>query len=433
MVPARESLSVKAALAAFVLAGSSLALAPSAFAEKYASIVIDADTDEVLHARHADAPRYPASLTKVMTLYMLFDALKSGEVRLDEKLKVSKFAAAQAPSNLKLKKGDTITVNSAIKSLVTKSANDVAVVVAERLGGSERRFATLMTVKAKDLGMKNTRFTNASGLPDTRQKSTARDLAVLAEALMEQHGDYYHYFSTKKFRWGKATYKNHNKLLGEVPGVDGIKTGYTRASGFNLMTSARRDGRRVVVIMLGGRTSKSRNTHVEALVEAAYDEIEKKPAPGLRMRMAFEDVITPTNPDDAAIPMLNGKPFNAIAQGSTSEEPTVQQRPITLASVNPVRQPTTKTIRRVTHRFSKPLVAVKPVPAKAPPTVKITTKKSAPIVKGVTTNDKAAAMSGFMPVSITQTPAPAKPAVPEKTGLTVAEYEARQLRLSATK
>ena len=157
----------------------------AAQAEKYAAIVIDADTQEVLHDRHADEPRYPASLTKVMTLYMLFDALKSGEVSLGERMTVSRFAAAQAPSNLKLRTGSTITVRDAIGALVTKSANDVAVVVAERLGGTESRFAQLMTVKAKSLGLENTRFVNASGLPDTRQLTTARDMAILAEAMAD--------------------------------------------------------------------------------------------------------------------------------------------------------------------------------------------------------------------------------------------------------
>lgn len=312
-----------------------------ASAEKYASIVIDADTNEVLHARHADAPRYPASLTKVMTLYMTFDALKSGELTLNEKLPVSRHAAGQAPSSLRLKAGSTITVHDAIDALVTKSANDVASVLAERLGGSEPRFARLMTAKARSLGMKSTRFRNASGLPDTRQITTARDLATLAEAIMEEHGDYYHYFSKTRFRWGSKTYKNHNALLGAVDGVDGIKTGYTRASGFNLMASADRDGRRVITIMLGGRTAKSRNTHVTELIEAAYDSIEAadKANPERLTLIAFQKLQTPSNPNAAAVPMLNGKPFGPVAQGDADmsaptiaslsvepEEPILRQR-----------------------------------------------------------------------------------------------------------
>lgn len=300
----------KLVLAAMMFLSASFA--PAAFAEKYASIVVDMDTHEVLHARNADAIRYPASLTKVMTLYMLFDAIESGELSLDERLMVSRFAASQAPSNLKLRPNSSITVRDAIGALVTKSANDVAVVVAERLGRTETRFAQLMTVKARSLGLENTRFTNASGLPDTRQVSTARDLAILAEAMILNHGASYHYFTTPRFSWAGKTYKNHNELMTSVEGVDGIKTGYTRASGFNLMTSAKRDGNRIIVIMLGGSTSKSRNAHVAALVEAAFDsyQIPNDPAdPRRNIDMAFSAFNGLSGPDinAAAEPMLNGQ------------------------------------------------------------------------------------------------------------------------------
>jgi len=306
-----------AAFARTVCAASILAVTAfgtgTAFADKYAAIVVDADTQEVLHARNADEPRYPASLTKVMTLYMLFDALKAGEVSLDERMTVSRFAASQAPSNLKLKTGSRITVRDAINALITKSANDVAVVVAERLGGTESRFSQLMTAKAKTLGMEHTRFVNASGLPDTRQLTTARDLSILAEAILEDHSDYYHYFATEQFSWGGKTYRNHNELLGDVDGVDGIKTGYTRASGFNLMASARRDGHRVVAIMLGGATSRARDRHVEDLIEAAFSSFSL-PAddPALRTRLAFAALEAPLSPEAAAEPMLNGKPLSVI-------------------------------------------------------------------------------------------------------------------------
>ncbi len=238
--------------------------------EKYASIVINAETDEVLHARFADDRRYPASLTKVMTLYMLFDALETGELSLNDRLRVSANADRQPASDLGVKRGSTIKVQDAIYALITKSANDVAVVVAERIGGTEERFAALMTVKARTLGLTKTSFYNASGLPDPRQITTARDMAKLAEAMLENHGDYYHYFANPKFSWGRKTYRNHNKLLGKVAGVDGIKTGYTRASGYNLMASAKRDDTRIIAIMLGGNSSRARNAHVTDLIEAAY-------------------------------------------------------------------------------------------------------------------------------------------------------------------
>ena len=309
---------IRAAIGAAIIM---IAMAPAAIAEKYASIVVDADTNEVLHARHADEPRYPASLTKAMTLYMLFDALKSGEVTLTERLPVSSHAASQPPSALRLKVGSTIRVSDAIDALVTKSANDVAVVVAERLGGSESRFATLMTAEAKALGMNNTTFRNASGLPDTRQLSTARDMAILAERLLEDHGDYYNYFSTRSFTWGGRTYKNHNNLLGSVAGVDGIKTGYTRASGFNLMASAKRDGRRVIAIMFGGSTAKSRDAHVTDLIEAAYLSFGESEDPDdVRANYAFSALQSPIDPNGAAMPMLNGQVFssNPIGEGDES-------------------------------------------------------------------------------------------------------------------
>lgn len=272
--------------------------------EKYASIVIEAESDQVLHARHADSPRYPASLTKVMTLYMVFDALKSGELKLDEDIPVSYKASRASPSKLALTAGSTIKVEDAILALVTKSANDVAIVLAERLGGSESRFAALMTVKSRALGMTNTRFYNASGLPDARQISTARDLAVLAESVMEDHPEYYEYFATKTFRYGGARYSNHNKLLGRVDGVDGIKTGYTRASGFNLMASAIRDDTRIITIVLGGKTSRERNSHVTDLLEAAFKAIDTTApaAPDLRTRIAFDAI---HNGDNIETALLN--------------------------------------------------------------------------------------------------------------------------------
>jgi D-alanyl-D-alanine carboxypeptidase len=298
-----------------VLAG--LFFAAPAQAEKYAAIVVDADTREVLHAANADELRYPASLTKVMTLYLLFDALDEGEVTLDTKLPVSAFAARQAPSNLRLKAGSTITVSNAIRALVSKSANDVAVVVAEKLGGSEKAFARSMTDKARALGMEKTVFRNASGLPDLQQVTTARDLALLSTALLEHHAHNYHHFSERSFTWGQRTYRNHNELLGRVFGVDGIKTGYTRASGFNLIASAERSNRRVIAIMFGGNSSKSRDQHVTDLLEAAFTTLGVNGTPEASA-LSFASVRVPVDPNDAAQPMLNGKPFAMVAEGDVT-------------------------------------------------------------------------------------------------------------------
>jgi len=309
---------VRAALLALTLVlGAAIPALPAA-AEKYASIVIDSRTDTVLHARHADAPRHPASLTKVMTLYMLFDEIEAGRVSLTDAMPVSATAARQPPSRLGLRAGQTLSVEAAIEALVTKSANDAAVVVAEHIAGSEDRFAALMTVKARMIGMADTMFMNASGLHDPDQMTTARDMARLAKALMADHPAFYDYFSTAEFSYGGRTYTNHNKLLGSVDGVDGIKTGYTRASGFNLMATAARDGRRVVAIMLGGHSARSRNGHVADLIEAAFTALEPAAEEdiegGAMHTAAFETIRPPVHPNAAAVPTLNGKPF-AMAEG----------------------------------------------------------------------------------------------------------------------
>jgi len=237
---------------------------------KYASIIVDADTGVVLHEVNSDTRNYPASLTKMMTLYMTFEALGDGRFTLDQKLRVSKRASGQAPSKLGLKRGATITVRDSILAMVTKSANDVATVIAESLGGDETNFASMMTRKAEEKGMSNTTFRNASGLPNRHQRSTARDLAVLARSLLTDYPEYYHFFSVQSFSWNDSTYKNHNKMLKTYSVVDGIKTGYTRASGFNLAVSAVRYNRRLVGVVMGGRSAKSRNAHMATLLDKGF-------------------------------------------------------------------------------------------------------------------------------------------------------------------
>ena len=292
----------KAALVlALVLFGST-----PAWASKYASIVIDLDTHQVMHARDADELRHPVSLTKVMTLYLVFDALDSGKLKLSDRLPVSKHAAKQQPSKLGLKAGSTIKVEDAIRALVTKSANDVAVVIAEKLGnGSETKFVTKMNAKAEALGMMSTTFRNASGLPDKKQVTTARDMAKLAEAVYADHRNRYNYFSLSAFTWGKRKYTNHNALLRQVQGVDGIKTGFTNASGYNLMASAERNGRRVIAIMMGGSTGRSRDAHVADLLEAAFLDITGAPGDDdLRARIAFGDRAPYSAADNLALAQL---------------------------------------------------------------------------------------------------------------------------------
>ena len=245
-------------------------------AGNYAAIVIDAGSGEILYSANPDDRKYPASLTKMMTLYMVFDALKDGRLRLNQRLNVSRRASRQPPSKLGLKPSQGIKVKDAILALVTKSANDVSVVVAENLAGSEWRFARLMTKKARKLGMRKTVFKNASGLPNRGQKTTARDMAVLSVSLMRDFPEYYHYFSTEQFAYKGKEYGNHNKLLTDYPGVDGIKTGYIRDSGFNLVASAKREGRRLIGVVFGGRSSKARNTHMSQLLDRGFTTLAKR-------------------------------------------------------------------------------------------------------------------------------------------------------------
>ncbi|HEV2559889.1 MAG TPA: serine hydrolase [Microvirga sp.] len=232
----------------------------------YAAMVVDVKTGRVLHAENEDALRFPASITKVMTLYLLFEQLERGKLSLDTPLRVSANAARQAPSKIGFDPGETIAVEDAIKALVTKSANDVAVTVAENLAGSEDEFAEEMTRRARSLGMSRTVFRNASGLPDSEQVTTARDLTILARAIQERFPRYYRFFQTRVFNYAGASHRNHNKLLGRVEGVDGIKTGFTNASGFNLMTNARTEDRHIVAVVLGGRSGASRDQTMAALV-----------------------------------------------------------------------------------------------------------------------------------------------------------------------
>ncbi|MEO1205606.1 MAG: D-alanyl-D-alanine carboxypeptidase [Pseudomonadota bacterium] len=238
-------------------------------ASKHAAMAMDANTGKILHNRSGDAPRYPASLTKMMTLYMVFDLIERNRLSYSSKITISAQAASQPPSKLGLKVGDKISVSNAAKALVTKSANDVAVAVAEHIAGSEANFARLMTKTARDLGMKNTTFKNASGLPNSAQKTTARDMLTLALALQDNHAKHYRLFKTKRFSYRGKTYRNHNSLLGRVAGVDGIKTGYIRASGFNLVTSARKDGKHVVAAVFGGKSSRARNASMRSLIASS--------------------------------------------------------------------------------------------------------------------------------------------------------------------
>ncbi|MEO0498692.1 MAG: D-alanyl-D-alanine carboxypeptidase [Pseudomonadota bacterium] len=243
---------------------------------KYAGIVMDARTGKTLYSYRADSLRYPASLTKMMTLYMVFDALERGQITKKTRIRISKYANGKPPSRIAISTGKTLSVDSAIRALVTKSANNVAAAVAEHIGGTEGNFARMMTRKARALGMSKTTFRNASGLTSKGQLTTARDMAKLGLALREHFPREYKYFSTRSFKYGKATYANHNRLLGRVRGVDGIKTGYTRASGFNLVSSVSTGGRKIVAVVMGGRTGASRNAQMQKLISQYLRKASKR-------------------------------------------------------------------------------------------------------------------------------------------------------------
>ncbi len=243
---------------------------------RYAAIVMDANTGEVLYEKHADSQRYPASITKIMTLYLTFEALASGRLSLSDKITISSHAASMPPSKLGLRAGDTITVDDAIRALAVKSANDMAVAMAEKIGGSESRFAALMTLRAQELGMTHTQYVNASGLPDSRQLTTARDIAILSRAVMRDYPQYYGYFGLHRFAYHGLTMSNHNHLLDSMPGVDGLKTGYINASGFNLAASAVRNGRRLIAVVLGGSSTASRDNNVEDLLNTGFEVLTRR-------------------------------------------------------------------------------------------------------------------------------------------------------------
>ena len=279
-----------ASVVAFLaFAGNPAAAAP------YADIVVDANSGAVLHQTNPDAKRHPASLTKIMTLYLLFEQLEAGKLKLDSSLKVSQSAAEQSPTKLGLKAGSTIAVEDAIKGIITRSANDAAVVVAEAIAGSEDDFAALMTRKAKTLGMSHTVYKNASGLPDDDQVTTARDQSMLGRAIQERFPKYYKYFQTRSFSFRGQSISNHNHLLGRVDGVDGIKTGYIRASGFNLVTSLHRGNRYVVAVVMGGSSAGSRDARMRELIGQTITAASTKRTTTLVAEVAGKSKIASAN------------------------------------------------------------------------------------------------------------------------------------------
>jgi D-alanyl-D-alanine carboxypeptidase len=295
--------------------------------EGFSTIVVDAKTGKVLDSTHPDALRHPASLAKIMTLYLLFEEIERGRLKLASKIKISAEAAAQAPSKLGLKPGETIEVEQAIKAVITRSANDIAFAIAEVISGDEESFAKLMTRRARLIGMKNTLFKNASGLPDPAQVTTARDLALLSLALQDRFPSLYGYFATRTFHWRGVAIGNHNRLLDRVAGVDGIKTGYTHASGYNLVTNVKRDERHIVAVVLGGRTGGARDELMRDLIAANIRHASSGPrtaprfaeAPARGGRAETTAGIQIPRPAPGSLDPIRPMPVRMVAVGKSGE------------------------------------------------------------------------------------------------------------------
>lgn len=311
-----------------------------------ASIVVDAKTGKILQGENIDAPRIPASITKVMSLYLLFEQMDRGRISLDTPLTVSSYAASQPPTKLGLRPGSTIDVDDAIKAMVTLSANDVSVVVAENVAGSEEAFAQMMTRKARELGMSSTAFYNPHGLPhDPPNITTARDLSILGRAIQDRFPKYFAYFETRSFQYGKRTIRGHNRLLGKVEGVDGIKTGYTRLSGFNLLTSVNTASRSIVAVVLGGRSGASRDQKMASLVDdhlprayagarIAPPVVEGSAQPTMVAEAPAPRPVEPA-PAQAPIRVASATPDAPMAQ-ATTPQPAPERKPLDLNTLRPV-------------------------------------------------------------------------------------------------
>ncbi len=307
---------------------------------KDAALIIDGRTGATLYARNENALRHPASLTKMMTLYLLFEALKQGKVTMDTPLKVSYRATQQKPTKLYLKKGETIPVETAIKAIVVLSANDVAVTIAENLGGTEANFAQMMTEKARQLGMKDTHYNNASGLPDPGQITTADDLAILARHVAYDFPQYFRYFSTVSFTWHGTPHITHNNLIGNYEGADGIKTGYTNASGFNLVSSVVRGGEHVIGVVMGGYSARSRDREMVRLLNDTFERAKANPTLLARAEVPWQQIAANSGgtPITAGFD-VNAAPSSAVAQNNALE---ISKRWTLLAAMNKAVNPKMK-------------------------------------------------------------------------------------------
>lgn len=393
-------LGVGAALTAACASASHAAEAPA----RNAAMVIDANTGEVLHAQNADEPRHPASLTKMMTLYLAFEAIEQGRLADDTILTVSTEAASVAPSKLELEPGEQIALINAIKALITKSANDMAVAIAERISGSEGDFVRLMNERARQLGMRATTFRNASGLPDGAQITTARDMLTLALHLQDDFPKHYKLFSMRSFEYRGKSYGTHNTLMKSFPGIDGIKTGYTRASGFNLVSSVHRDGKHLVAAVFGGVTASARNAHMRMLLFHGLDQ-------------ASTEKTRTARPMLVAAPKPASRPPTRVADNNEPRPVWMADDPVEtkVAAVAPKPRPAQRApaVAAVTPKIAASAPAA-PAPAPAPPAptaaarpepaIQIAKVRAVPVI--VATAQPAEATAPEMPTEVSPPPAP---------------------------
>ncbi|HLY05244.1 MAG TPA: D-alanyl-D-alanine carboxypeptidase [Rhizomicrobium sp.] len=403
--------------------------------EKDAALILDGETGRALYARNADALRHPASLTKMMTLYLLFEQLKNGQMTLATPITLSEHAVSQAPVKLYARPGTTISVEDAIKAIVVLSANDVAVGIAEAIGGSESHFAELMTAKARSWGMSHTYFHNASGLPDNLQITTADDLGVLARHLAYDFPQYFHYFSTYSFAWHGATHFTHDNLIGRYDGADGIKTGYTGASGFNLVSSVVRNGAHIIGVVMGGTTARRRDTEMVRLLDDTFNAIGKNPQLVARASVPWQMLAenTPAKPVIAGFqlgpvtstpPIITAAPPPAPSlRPSTLAKPGVEDEEAAESTPDPAYDPTPVTTKPVATAPKEKMYALAPPPKTAPPAPPKAAAQQPPVGKVVVASlepathpapaPAAESTEPSTPVSVGPLPRPRpKPAVP---------------------
>ncbi len=410
--------------------------ARQSYSPAFASIIVDANSGATLSANNPDALRHPASLTKIMTLYLLFERLDAGKIKLDSEMDVSEHASEQAPTKLGLRPGQSVKVEDAIKGLVTRSANDAAVVIAEAIAGDEDDFAKLMTRKARSLGMTRTVYRNASGLPDSDQVTTARDQSTLGRAIQDRFPRYYRYFSITAFNYHGHSIRNHNKLLGNVEGVDGIKTGYTRASGFNLVTSMRRGNRHLVGVVMGGRSGGSRDAIMRNLLA---ENLEK--AAGKRTVAAITERSPSEANADVAEDQAQSRPTQMVqVQGAMQMASAAPEEAAPMRAASSVTKPS------VIANATAALPPAQPKPEPAPLTSGVIQTQAISAIPGSSEPMKpvrvktvqvragqmklASADSAHPATPVTNAIPPARSAVPETSGSLVAKAEANKTEMN---